>query len=224
MTPEQVREQRLLPCSSTSGTKSVCIERMTRQPKICRSVRQAGAEVAIHPAQRHAALASAVVMRRPCRGARAATQAGALAARPCTAPPPRPRAPVAASGPRRAGYAPTKAPARALGCIATARRRGDLQSCAIRLDPRASAVLVNEGVHLLWWRPSSAGRTSRDKAPVVGFCRRRLRCGGRATRFIRTPLVAGRCGLGVHKTTTDGRQPPRPYDTRERSSRKVRRH
>ena len=29
------------------------------------------------------------------------------------------------------------------------RRRGDLQRCADRLDPATSAVLVDEGVHLL---------------------------------------------------------------------------
>jgi hypothetical protein len=33
--------------------------------------------------------------------------------------------------------------------VTTVRRRGDLQRCADRLDPQASAVLVDEGVHLL---------------------------------------------------------------------------
>src|SRR5690606_28278484 len=36
------------------------------------------------------------------------------------------------------------------------RRRGDLQRTADRLDPATSAVLVDEGVHFLWWRSSSA--------------------------------------------------------------------
>jgi len=38
------------------------------------------------------------------------------------------------------------APARRVSPV---RRRGDLQRCADRLDPQASAVLVDEGVHLL---------------------------------------------------------------------------
>jgi hypothetical protein len=103
------------------------------------------------------------------------------------------------------------------GCVAPVRRRGDLQRCAKRLDPRANAVLVDEGVHLLWWRPSSVSRTSRDKATVVGFRRRRLRRGDR------TPLVAGRCGQGVHERTTDAGPSPRRFNTCEISSRKVRR-
>ena len=34
-------------------------------------------------------------------------------------------------------------------CVLTVRRRGDLQRCADRLDPATSAVLIDEGVHLL---------------------------------------------------------------------------
>src|SRR5690349_18673762 len=36
------------------------------------------------------------------------------------------------------------------------RRRGDLQRAADRLDPATSTVLVDEGVHFLSWRSSSA--------------------------------------------------------------------
>jgi hypothetical protein len=42
------------------------------------------------------------------------------------------------------------------GRVAPIRRRGNLQRAADRLDPATSAVLVDEGVHFLTWRSSSA--------------------------------------------------------------------
>ena len=44
-------------------------------------------------------------------------------------------------------------PARRMTSI---RRRGNLQRAADGLDPVSSTVLVDEGVHFLWWRSSSA--------------------------------------------------------------------
>jgi hypothetical protein len=41
-------------------------------------------------------------------------------------------------------------------CMTPIRRRGDLQRAADRLNPATSAVLVDEGVHFLNWRSSSA--------------------------------------------------------------------